>query len=42
MFFDRTASRTVAIKSSIGGLYVCVGGIYVSAGGLAGGIEIQF
>jgi len=25
--------RTVAIKSSIGGLYVCAGGLYVRTGG---------
>jgi len=28
------ANRTVARKSSIGGLYVCAGGLYVRAGGL--------
>ena len=38
MFFGRTTSITVARKSSIGGLYVCVAGIYGSAGGL----DIQF
>ena len=31
-------TRTVAKKSSIGGLYVCAGGLYVRAGG----IDIQF